>query len=111
MARTTIVEQTNDPSFAWCDLLVDSLDILETVISARVEPAPEHPRYVLHVQITTPFAQNSGPCIKRIAREFSRRNGTTPIQVDVRDVEIILGFEKRDRAKLLRKENPLLSKR
>ncbi len=108
MARTTtIVEQTNDPSLAWCDLLVDSLDILETVVSARVEPKGEYPNYILHVQISTPFADASKPCIKVIAKEFSRRNGNTPIQVDVEDLEIILVFEKRDRAKLLRKENPL----
>lgn len=107
MARTTIVEETNDPSFAWCDLFVHSLDILETVVKAGVKPEGTDSRYILNVQISTPFAKASGPCIDRIAKEFSRRNGTTPIQVDVGPLEIILVFEKRDRAKLLRKENPL----
>lgn len=111
MARTTIVEETNDPSFAWCDLFVHSLDILETVIEARVKPEGDDSRYVLNVQISEPFAKASEPCIKKIAREFSRRNGTTPISIDVEPLEIILVFEKRDRAKLLRKENPLNDRR
>jgi hypothetical protein len=107
MAHITIVEQTNDPSLAWCDILIDCIDILDLVCAVSVEINQDTRRHTLHARLVGSYEQSSEKSIKRICKLFVESNRSTFISLKVEPLEIILVFEKRDRAKLLGKENPL----